>query len=568
MLQPKYSRSALAVAICGALAAGQAHATTFNVTNNNDSGPGSLRQAIIDSNSVSGTNVIEMSAISGQTINLTGGQLYSYDNLLTINGAGVTIDAGGNSRVLYAVGIYTNEVTVNDLVITGGNAASGAGLRTVNVSLELNNSTITGNTATGTGGGHFHSGYGLEISDSVISANTAEMAGGIYSRVVGSTTIRDSVISGNSAEGGEPPEEDAEPLSAWFEQRLQTLGDRSTNVNIGSGGGEVGGAKLLGLNSPYSSSESSVVVERTVVRGNTADVNIGGIEAVSENGGVTISQSEVSGNSAGGNAGGGVLLGNSSVNVVNSTISANSAGAEGGGLGISVGGQLFGQDSQTRGFISQVRIDFSTIVGNSSGNAAGGLLLTGNGDDAESLINASVVSGNTAPVDPDLGLVEPEVAGLSGPIANMTFSLIGVDPSTGVLNKDAVSVSLTGENPLLGPLADNGGPTLTHLPLADSPLIDQVPEGQGGCGSPYEVDQRGSPRPFGDGCDIGAYELISFSVFSDRFEYTEEYPNCSDGLIADCIGGCSPDALIGDGSCDKEFNCEEFGWDGGDCSGP
>lgn len=267
----------------------------------------------------------------------------------------------------------------------------------------------------------------------------------------------------------------------------------------------------MGLDSPYSSSESSILVERTTISGNTADGSIGGLDAVSEDGGVTISQSEISGNSAGGNAGGGILQGNNSVNVVNSTISRNSAGAEGGGLGISVGGQLFPDESQTRGFISLLRIDFSTIVDNSSGNAAGGLLLKGSGDDAETLINTSAISGNTAPVNADLGLDEPDVAGESGPTANVTFSLIGVDPSTGTLNKDSLSVSLTGQNPQLGPLADNGGPTLTHLPLTGSPLIDQVPEG---------------------------------------------------------LGGCSSDAMIGDGSCDKEFNCEAFGWDGGDCSGP
>jgi hypothetical protein len=52
---------------------------------------------------------------------------------------------------------------------------------------------------------------------------------------------------------------------------------------------------------------------------------------------------------------------------------------------------------------------------------------------------------------------------------------------------------------LLGPLANNGGPTLTHMPQAGSPAIDQ------GSGCPA-IDQRGAARPVGPACDIGAVE--------------------------------------------------------------
>lgn len=55
--------------------------------------------------------------------------------------------------------------------------------------------------------------------------------------------------------------------------------------------------------------------------------------------------------------------------------------------------------------------------------------------------------------------------------------------------------------PRLGPLADNGGPTLTHALLHTSPAIDT-----GNTTSGTTVDQRGDPRPFGAAADIGAYE--------------------------------------------------------------
>ncbi len=62
---------------------------------------------------------------------------------------------------------------------------------------------------------------------------------------------------------------------------------------------------------------------------------------------------------------------------------------------------------------------------------------------------------------------------------------------------------LTNTNPLLGPLADNGGPTPTHALLPGSPAIGTGDNN--GCPS---TDQRGVPRPQGAFCDIGAYEAI------------------------------------------------------------
>jgi hypothetical protein len=55
----------------------------------------------------------------------------------------------------------------------------------------------------------------------------------------------------------------------------------------------------------------------------------------------------------------------------------------------------------------------------------------------------------------------------------------------------------------LGPLADNGGPTLTHALLAGSPAIDAAD----GAVCPA-TDQRGVARPQGAGCDVGAYEYV------------------------------------------------------------
>jgi len=68
-------------------------------------------------------------------------------------------------------------------------------------------------------------------------------------------------------------------------------------------------------------------------------------------------------------------------------------------------------------------------------------------------------------------------------------------PATG----DLVNV-----DPKLGPLADNGGPTLTHALLPGSPAINHIPAGD----CVVTRDQRGAFRPQGAGCDIGAYEYV------------------------------------------------------------
>lgn len=86
--------------------------------------------------------------------------------------------------------------------------------------------------------------------------------------------------------------------------------------------------------------------------------------------------------------------------------------------------------------------------------------------------------------------------------------MIGESPTDGSnFSPDTVTGNLLGEDPELGPLADNGGPTPTHLPAAASPALDVV-TAAGGCGTSFALDQRGEPRPETGGslCDAGSVE--------------------------------------------------------------
>jgi hypothetical protein len=65
---------------------------------------------------------------------------------------------------------------------------------------------------------------------------------------------------------------------------------------------------------------------------------------------------------------------------------------------------------------------------------------------------------------------------------------------------------ITGSDPVLDPLADNGGGTETHALLDGSLAIDHIPSGTNGGGTDYTTDQRGVSRPQGASCDIGSFE--------------------------------------------------------------
>ena len=91
------------------------------VTNTNDSGSGSLRQALVDAND--GDTINFDSSLNGQRITLTSGQL-SVDKSVTINGPGadnLAVDGNAQSRVF---GVSSKTVTISGLTITNGTSKS------------------------------------------------------------------------------------------------------------------------------------------------------------------------------------------------------------------------------------------------------------------------------------------------------------------------------------------------------------------------------------------------------------------------------------------------------------
>ena len=294
----------------------------FTVLNSNDSGPGSLRQAILDAGACPDGIVDFDAALSGQTITLASTLEINSD--LTVDGSSlsehVKISGNDSVRVMRVDSVAT--VTLDSLDIIDGYsqipdpgvpASSAGGIRN-DGTLTLANSLISGNMAQ-SGGGIYNSGM-LTVISSTFSNNTATYGSGGGIHNYGTLVVRESIFSGNTAE-------------------VLLVG--------ASGGGGVYSTGMLTVT-------DSTFANNSAPRGAALFSYGGGIYA---NGTATVRNSTFTGNSA--EAGGGIAS-ESSMTLENNTIAGNSAACGG---GIWNGGNLY--------------LTNSTISGNSliSGNCIG-----------------------------------------------------------------------------------------------------------------------------------------------------------------------------------------------------
>jgi CSLREA domain-containing protein len=229
------------------------------------------------------------------------------------------------------------------------------------------------------------------------------------------------------------------------------------------------------------------VVDSELV-GNSAADDGGAIQYGNSNAQVAVERSSLIGNTAGAEGGGFYLSAPDlgpfpSVRIINSTFAGNSAVGGGGAVGLGGGRQ-------------QVFSQFSTYAGNSTPAAGqGGAFRTDTGGATadEVYLLSTILAGNTA------AGVPASCGGPAGlyPIANFNVASDSSCPLAGTAN-------LLGTDPLLAPLAANGGPTRTMGLYDTSPAIDHVPTTN--CFLIPMTDQRSQPRPVGGACDAGAFE--------------------------------------------------------------
>jgi len=182
-----------------------AMAATITVTNTDDSGVGSLREAIA---SAAPGDTINFS-VTG-TITLTSGELLiSKDLTITGPGASRLAISGNNASRVFRIPAGT--VSISNVTIQNGNIPTGqqGGGGIFNQgTLTLNNVVVRNNTVNGTDspdvGGGICNGWGLGkgtliINDSMISGNTAARGGGIFNTGAETLTITNSTVTGNTA---------------------------------------------------------------------------------------------------------------------------------------------------------------------------------------------------------------------------------------------------------------------------------------------------------------------------------------------------------------------------------
>jgi len=177
-------------------------------------------------------------------------------------------------------------------------------------------------------------------------------------------------------------------------------------------------------------------------------------------------------------------------------------------VGTLAGGEVLGR----RGSIA---FDNSTVARNTATSKGGGFYLAAYDSDPPGAKKSATVAGNsTIFADNTAGGAAQDLdrgnTSTSGGFS-LAFSLVE-KPGDAPISQTPAGSSLIGIDPLLGPLASNGGTTRTQLPAATSPAVDR------GLSSPrLLVDQRGRTRdvdaaglpnpPRGDGTDIGAVEV-------------------------------------------------------------
>ncbi len=475
-----------------ALSAAASEAVVFPVTSLNDAGPGSLRDAIAQANAAGGPDSITF-AVTG-TITLTTGQI-RIDGPLTIVGPGanlLTVDGNQSSRIFT---IFENNapacpalsgpsdflVTISGLTLKNASRivvdSSGGAILSAK-SLVLDSVIVRDNAAKNGGGVSFlgqYPGQTLTIVDSqfidnrakeTIAGNTGAYNGGALiiadncngARVATAVSITRSLFQGNSVQPGP----------------LEGRGGAIANYGWGT----------------FTLTDSRIVdnhVEIPNPRVGSFSYPGGGMHSDGRT--VTIDRSEIAGNSA--DYGGGISFANAfvdlqapgsalEVHLLNTTVSGNVANISGGAL------NLFAN-------VAAELLNSTVVLNSADPTRTGGIRsATGAGLASATLeLVSSIVARNTT-VDCGASPVLPVVA---------TNSIVRI------LNPSQCSFSgtdnLFNQDPLVAPLAFNGGPTRTHALGADSPAIDT-----GINPVPFATDQRGAgfPRVLGPAADIGAFE--------------------------------------------------------------
>jgi hypothetical protein len=467
-----------------------------------------------------------------------------FKHVLTISGPGATslaISGNGNSGVFNVVAGAT--VSISGLTIQNGlatpiiyQAVAGGGIYnagslTLSGCIVSNNATapgprVFGAAPGGNGAGIYNAGTML-VSNCIVCANSCAgslpscggyssayggSGGGIYN--TGTLSMSGSTLSGNSAGRGAGGCDDYSTGSGGSGGGLYNVGVTMLSGCIVNGNSAGGGGASDGGNPGGSGGSGggicnggTLTMSGCCVYGNSSGGGGWGGHGINSD-----TPYKFSGAPGGGGGSGGGIYGGGVLTLINCTIYGNSTGNGGPGGSTSYeyyNGGNGGSGGSGGGIYGGGTIINCTIAGNSAaggGSRGSGYEGTHNGNNgspgngggigcSSQLLNTLIANNSAAGSGPDV----------SGSFTSLGHNLIG--NATGGSGFGATG-DLLNVNLQLGPLANNGGPTLTCPLLPGSPAIDAGDDAV--LSAPYNLitDQRGFPRLSGSHVDIGAFEFV------------------------------------------------------------
>jgi predicted outer membrane repeat protein len=441
-----------------------------------------LREAIAKANADAGQDTIVFASSVSGTIDISGIGGIAITEGVNIQGPTdrtVTVDGATTSSILAVNSMPApgQTVAISNLTLTRGASTYGAAVYVHQpnpATLNLTNDALTENQTIG-GGGAVYSYGQVNVQSSTVSDNENHSGGfvaGAISAKFG-ISIHDSTFSGNYSNtlGG------AIVASGNVDIARSTFDQNSSDSN--------GGAIELA-----SDTAGTAEITDSTFTGNFGNAG-GAIHAISGSPPLTISRSTLSGNKSA-EGGGAIADYGNPLTVQNTTISGNTASYN----GFNSGGALY----LSIGAGDPVSVTGSTVA-NNDGYLTGGILRVAGGGAPDTEIDNTIVAGNTKRTPNTAANAD-----LGGLFAG-SFDL--VQDTTGSIAPGGNIV--LGQDPQLGPLQNNGGPTMTRKPATGSPAIDQgnafgLTTDQRGAGFARTFDVPSIANP-GDGTDIGAIEL-------------------------------------------------------------
>ncbi len=366
-------------------------------------------------------------------------------------------DGGGMLNSASGTQIRGSAVCSNQASQDGGGIANFADLNLVETVICDN---VAGQSGSGKGGGVFNGGSSVFILLSEVLTNTASDDGGGVFNAGGSANIIRSTVRANQATSGGGAQNDSGTM-----QITQSTFESNTASN--TGGGALNNASMFIM------MQSAFLSNTALAGGGVLNTSIGTLQ---------VGGSTLQGNSA--TSGSGGVWNQGSASIQSSALVNNSASTSGGGVHHD-GGTLESENN--------------TLSGNSA-NQGGGLYA---GPSSSAYLTHTTIASNTngSGIFRNSGSVAVQATLLAYNSGNNCN--VSITDNGNSLSSDATcGVSTLSTNPLLQPLALNGGQTLNHALSPGSPALDVVP-------APCAVssDQRGVSRPQGFACDIGAFEL-------------------------------------------------------------